>query len=152
MKFSAAGMELLKRSEGFSNRVYMDVAGLPTIGYGHQLLHSNSFPNGINEQQATNLLACDVRNAERAVERLVRVPLTQSQFDALVDFTFNLGASRLAGSSLLQQFNKGRYDDAAEQLLLWDHAGGQEIAALKARRQAEVALWNNSPSRQEAAA
>ena len=77
MKFSAAGMELLKRSEGFRDRVYMDVAGLPTIGYGHQLLHSDSFLNGIDEQQASNLLASDVRNAEQAVERLVRVPLTQ---------------------------------------------------------------------------
>ena len=78
--------------------------------------------------------------------------MTQGQFDALVDFTFNLGASRLAGSSLLQQLNKGRYDDDAEQLLLWDHVGGQEYTALKARRQAEVALWHNSQSQQEAAA
>jgi lysozyme len=152
MKFSAAGMELLKRSEGFRSRVYLDVAGLPTIGYGHQLLHSDSFPNGIDEQQATNLLACDVRDAEQAVERLVRVPLTQGQFDALVDFTFNLGASRLSGSSLLQLLNKGHYDAAAEQLLRWDHAGGQEYAALKARRQAEVELWQGTQSQQEAAA
>src|SRR5271157_3051528 len=137
MKFSAAGMELLKRSEGFRNRVYLDVAGIPTIGYGHRLLHSDSFPNGIDEPQAANLLACDVRDAEQAVQRMVKVPLTQGQFDALVDFTFNLGASRLSGSSLLQQLNKGRYDDAAEQLLRWDHAGGEECAALKARREAE---------------
>ena len=101
MKFSAAGMELLKKSEGFRNRVYMDVAGLPTIGYGHRLLHSDSFPNGIDELQAANLLASDVRDAEQAVQRLVKVPLTQGQFDALVDFTFNLGAARLAASTLL---------------------------------------------------
>src|SRR5271166_5324099 len=54
MKFSTAGMELLKRSEGFRNRVYLDVAGFPTIGYGHRLLHPESFPNGITEAQATN--------------------------------------------------------------------------------------------------
>ena len=136
MKFSVAGMELLKRSEGFRNRVYPDVAGIPTIGYGHRLLHSDSFPNGIDEPQAANLLACDVRDAEQAVQRLVTVPLTQGQFDALVDFTFNLGARRLAASTLLKSLNAGRYDDAAEQLLRWDHAGGQEFAALKARREA----------------
>jgi lysozyme len=151
MKFSATGMELLKRSEGFRNRVYLDVAGLPTIGYGHRLLHSDSFPNGIDEPQAANLLTCDVRDAEQAVGRLVKVPLTQGQFDALVDFTFNLGAGRLATSTLLKSLNAGRYDDAAEQLLRWDHAGSQEIAALKARREAEVELWGNAPARQRAA-
>jgi len=151
MKFSAAGMELLKRFEGFRNRVYLDVAGLPTIGYGHRLLHSDSFPNGIDEPQAANLLACDVRDAEQAVERMVKAPLTQGQFDALVDFTFNLGAGRLASSTLLKSLNAGRYDDAAEQLLRWDHAGGQEMAALKSRREAEAALWRNAPARQQAA-
>jgi len=151
MKFSATGMELLKSSEGFRNRVYLDVAGLPTIGYGHRLLHSDSFPNGINELQAANLLACDVRDAEQAVQRLVKVPLTQGQFDALVDFTFNLGSGRLASSTLLKSLNAGRYDDAAEQLLRWDHAGGQENAALKARREAEAELWRNAPAKQQAA-
>jgi lysozyme len=151
MKFSAAGMELLKRFEGFRSRVYLDVAGLPTIGYGHRLLHSDSFPNGIDEPQAANLLACDVRDAEQAVERMVKVPLTQGQFDALVDFTFNLGAGRLASSTLLKSLNAGHYDDAAEQLLRWDHAGGQEIAALKARREADAELWRNVPARQQAA-
>jgi len=102
MKFSAAGMELLKRFEGFRNRVYLDVAGLPTIGYGHRLLHCDSFSNGIDEPQAANLLACDVRDAEQAVERMVKAPLTQGQFDALVDFTFNLGSGRLASSTLLK--------------------------------------------------
>ena len=152
MKFSAAGMELLKRFEGFRNRVYLDVAGLPTIGYGHRLLHSDSFPNGIDEPQAANLLACDVRDAEQAVERMVKVTLTQGQFDALVDFTFNLGARRLASSTLLKSLNAGRYDDAAEQLLRWDHAGGQEMAALKSRREAEAALWRSNDAGQPAAA
>ena len=151
MKFSAAGMELLKSSEGFRNRVYMDVAGLPTIGYGHRLLQPDSFPNGISESQAANLLACDVRDAEQAVQRLVKVPLTQGQFDALVDFTFNLGAARLASSTLLKCLNAGRYADAAEQLLRWDHAGNNEVAALKIRREAEAELWKTDPARQQAA-
>jgi lysozyme len=151
MKFSAAGMELLKSSEGFRNRVYMDVAGLPTIGYGHRLLQPDSFPNGISESQAANLLACDVRDSEQAVQRLVKVPLTQGQFDALVDFTFNLGAARLASSTLLKCLNAGRYDDAAEQLLRWDHAGKNEVAALKIRREAEAELWKTDLARQQAA-
>ena len=152
MEFSAAGMALLKRSEGFRNRVYRDTAGVPTIGYGHRLHHPESFPNGITEPQAANLLACDVRDAEQAVQRLVKVPLAQGQFDALVDFCFNLGAGRLAASSLLKALNAGRYEDAAEQLLLWDHAAGREIAALKARREAEAGLWRGAGTRQQAIA
>ena len=81
MKFSAQGLDLLKRSEGFRSRTYLDAAGYPTIGYGHKLLHPESFPDGVDEQQAAEILLSDVRDAEQAVERLVQVPLTQGQFD-----------------------------------------------------------------------
>jgi len=141
MQLSAAGINLLKQSEGFRSQVYRDIAGLTTIGYGHRLLAGESVPNGISERQAEEILAEDARAAELAVLRLVKVPLAQGQFDALVDFVFNLGAARLAESSLLKELNAGNYDAAAEQLLRWDHAGATENAGLKARRQAEFALW-----------
>jgi lysozyme len=144
MKFSAAGMDLLKLSEGFRSRVYRDANELPTIGYGHRLLHTETFPNGIDEPHAAALLALDVSASEEAIERLVKVPLTQGQFDALVDFCFNLGSGRLAASSLLADLNAGKYDEASRQLLLWDHAAGHEITALKARREAEATLWRGT--------
>jgi lysozyme len=150
MQLSVAGLELLKQSEGFRSRTYLDVNGLPTIGYGHRLLASESFPNGIAETQAAAILVSDVREAEQAVERLVKVPLAQGQFDALVDFCFNLGAGRLAASTLLKVLNGGRYEDAAEQLLRWDVAGGVENAGLKARREAEFALWSGGSHEQSA--
>jgi lysozyme len=103
----------------------------------------NAFPFGLTEPEAAKILAEDLRQAEQAVTRLVKVPLTQGQFDALVDFVFNLGAGRLTTSSLLRMLNASRYEDAAEHLLQWDHAGGRELAALKARRQAEVDLWHS---------
>lgn len=152
MQISAAGLELLKRSEGFRSRVYLDVAGFPTIGYGHRLLHPESFPTGISEEQAAEILICDVREAEQAVQRLVKVPLTQGQYDALVDFCFNLGQGRLANSSLLQCLNLGQYAAAAEQLLRWDHAGSHENLALKARREAEFALWDGAATTETRAA
>ncbi|MGA2167249.1 MAG: lysozyme [Terracidiphilus sp.] len=152
MQLSAAGLELIKRSEGFRNRTYLDVAGLPTIGYGHLLLPHESFPNGIEEPQAALLLAGDVRAAEQSVQRLVKVALTQGQFDALVDFCFNLGAGRLASSTLLKVLNGGRYEAAAEQLLRWDLAGGEVNAGLKARREAEFQLWTGAAPQQQAAA
>jgi lysozyme len=152
MELSVAGLELLKQSEGFRGRVYLDAAGLPTIGWGHRLLHPESFPDGVTEDLAEHMLACDVDDAESAVLRLVKVPLTQGQFDALVDFVFNLGEGRLYGSTLLHDLNAGRYDEAAEQLLRWDHAGDVEVAGLKARREAEFALWHSLPSKDPARA
>ncbi len=152
MELSSAGMELLMKSEGFRQRVYLDVAGYPTIGYGHRLVHPETFSQGITEAQAARLLAADLRETERAVERLVKVPLDQGQFDALVDFCYNLGPGRLAQSTLLERLNAGDYAAAAQQLLRWDHAGSQENAALKARREAELALWNHSPIPDEQAA
>jgi lysozyme len=144
VKLSEQGLQLIKQQEGFRSRTYLDVAGFPTIGYGHRLIHPGSFPLGLSEAGADEILAVDVRDAEQSVERLAIVPLTQGQFDALVDFCFNLGASRLAKSTLLKVLNAGRYADAAEQLLRWDQAGGQQCPALKARRQAELALWNQA--------
>lgn len=152
MKLSEAGMELLKKSEGFRNSVYLDVAGLPTIGYGHRLLHPESFPSGIDEPQAAELLASDVRDAEQAVQRLVKVPLAQGHFDALVDFCFNLGAGRFASSTLLKCLNAGKYDEAMNELLRWDRAGGKEIPALKVRREAEAKLWQSTQTEHQAAA
>jgi lysozyme len=143
MQLSAAGLELLKRSEGFRSHTYNDVNGFPTIGYGHRILKSESFPAGVDEARATAMLAVDVRQAEQAVLRLVKVPLTQGQFDALVDFCFNLGAGRLASSTLLKALNSGHHAEAAEQLLRWNIAGGQENTGLKARRQAEFTLWHS---------
>jgi len=75
------------------------------------------------------------------VERLVKVAMAQGQFDALVDFCFNMGAARLAGSTLLKELNAGNYAAAAEELPRWDRAGGQENLGLKARREAELRLW-----------
>jgi lysozyme len=150
MQLSEAGLDLIKRSEGFRGNTYLDVAGLATFGYGHQLLPGESFPNGISEAQAEQILASDVQQSEQAIQRLVRVPLTQGQFDALVDFCFNLGAGKLAASTLLKDLNAGQYEAAREQLLRWDHVGTQENAGLKARREAEFQLWGTIAPRRQA--
>lgn len=141
MHLSRAGLELLKKSEGFRNRSYADIAGFRTIGFGHRQGSGETYPDGISPEQGEKILEADVLTAEAAVTRLVRVPLTQGQFDALVDFAFNLGAGRLASSTLLVYLNAGKYEAAAWQLLAWDHAGAREVPALKARREAEFRLW-----------
>ncbi|MGD0901731.1 MAG: lysozyme [Terracidiphilus sp.] len=152
MEMSAAGLDLLKRSEGFRSHTYLDAAGIATIGYGHQLLPKEFFPNGVTEAHAEEILLSDLRGAEQAVQRLVRAALTQGQFDALVDFTFNVGAGKLASSTLLKVLNAGKYDAARKQLLRWDHVGLQENAGLEARREAEFQLWGSGGAERQAGA
>ena len=145
MEISQAGLDLIKRSEGFRAETYLDVAGYPTIGYGHKLKAGEQYDHGITEATATAMLEQDIQGAEAAVGRLVYVAMTQGQFDALVDFVFNLGQGALASSTLLRDLNASEYALAGLQLLLWDHAvvagREQEVFALKERRQAELNLW-----------
>src|SRR5581483_3561146 len=108
MHLSAVGLDLIKESEGFRPKTYFDIAGYPTIGYGHRLEPKECYPNGICQAEADVILLWDVRTAEQAVSRLVTVPLAQGQFDALVDFVFNLGSARLAASTLLRDLNAGQ--------------------------------------------
>ena len=107
------------------------------------------YDRGITDATATALLEQDVQAAEEAVGRLVHVAMTQGQFDALVDFVFNLGQGALASSTLLRDLNASEYALAGLQLLLWDHGRvngrEEEIYALKARRQAELSLWKGTP-------
>jgi lysozyme len=91
-----------------------------------------------------SLLAVDVQGAESAVSRLVTVPLTQGQFEALTSWTFNLGAGKLASSTALKCLNAGRYNDAVASLQLWNRAGGVVQPGLVRRRTAEAALWMES--------
>jgi lysozyme len=141
MQLSGKGLELIKQWEGFRARAYKDVAGNVTIGYGHKVRPPETFPRGVTESGATELLLNDVSRAEQAIAKIVEVPLTQGQFDALVDFCYNVGAGRLATSTLLRELNAGKYEEAGRQLLLWDEAGGEVYTGLLARREAELALW-----------
>ncbi|MDR3792943.1 MAG: lysozyme [Terracidiphilus sp.] len=153
MQLSETGLELIKRFEGFRGHVYRDVAGFPTIGYGHRLQTPAQYPDGISEEEAATILRNDVQDAIQTIERTVVVPLTQGQFDALVDFVFNLGSERLKRSTLLRALNGGRYQAAGEQLLRWDLIQGQENLGLRARRLAELNMWNAStPSSIDASA
>jgi len=141
MQISDQGLQLVKQSEGFRSAVYLDPVGLPTVGYGHLLKQGESFPNGVTEAQATDLLRADVSSAENAVSSLVTVPLTQGQFDALVDFTYNLGAGNLKSSTLLKLLNAGNYQGAADEFPKWNKAGGKVLPGLTIRRQAERSLF-----------
>lgn len=139
--YSIAGLELTKSFESCRLTAYRDSGGVWTIGFGHtgEDVHPGLL---ITQAQADALLIQDMQVAVNAVNRLVTVSLNQNQFDALVDFTFNLGEGTLARSTLLRVLNAGNYDDAADDLLVWDHVDGQVVAGLLRRRRAEQDLFN----------
>lgn len=139
-QLSMNGLELIKHFEGKRLEPYTCPAGYPTIGYGHRL----TAPSGpITEARANSYLAQDVLFAERCVAKLVDedVTLTQGQFDALVDFVFNMGVHRLAESTLLRLVNASAFENAGLELLKWDHSKGVKLPGLTKRRAAEFALW-----------
>jgi lysozyme len=140
MTISNQGAALIKQQEGLRLMPYSDTVGVWTIGYGHQILPSEHFPNGITEQQANSIFWGDVICAENHVNDHVTIPMSQGEFDALVDFVYNLG-DRLPGSTLLKLLNAGQIDAAEQELQKWDFAGGKPCAALKARRVLEMGLW-----------
>jgi lysozyme len=142
---SRIGLDLIQRFEGFSPTVYVCPAGYPTIGYGHLVRAGEVFPDGgISRYEAERLLARDVITSELAVARLIAVPLTQSQFDALVSFTYNLGGGALQRSSLRMHLNRGCYGVVPEELLRWVWAGGRKLPGLVKRRVAEGERFQQS--------
>ena len=141
---SSVGLNLIKGFEGKRTVSYDDGVGVWTIGYG-----TIKYPNGVQvkkgdtctEQQAEDYLRNDLEKFETAVNKLVKVPLTQNQFDALASFIYNLGETNLANSTLLKKLNKRDYQGAADQFLVWNKAGGKVMKGLVRRREAERSLF-----------
>jgi lysozyme len=144
MQYSKDGLNLTEQFEGVRLTSYPDPAtgGDPwTIGYGHT--GSDVHPNmTITQQQAEELLMKDVQKASQAVNSRVHTDITQDEFDALVDFVFNVGAGNFAGSTLLKKINEGDMEGAAHEFEKWDMAAGKHMAGLLKRRQAEENLFN----------
>ena len=146
MKTSPIGLDLIKRFEGFSALPYLCPAWILTIGYGHVLLpaeRANLLQ--VDDAMAQQLLITDVRFAEMAVRRYIHHPLSQNQFDALVSFTFNVGAGALQRSSLRRVINRADEEAIARQWMRWVWGGGRKLNGLARRRAAELALFSCSP-------
>lgn len=138
MKVSQTGINFLKRWEGVRRRVYRDSVGKPTVGVGHLVLSQDKLKVGdiISNAQVDAFLRQDVRIAEAAVNAL-NLPLTQNQFDALVSFTFNLGAG---GLTKLMRLG---FAAVPNRILLFNKAGRplKVITGLTNRRRAERKLF-----------
>lgn len=139
MKISKNGINFIQTFEGVRYEAYQDSIGVWTIGYGHTADVYEGM--SITPEQATQYLADDLCKFEGYVDSYVTVPLTQNQFDALVSFCYNLGGGNLHKSDVLSLLNSGQYDQAADAILEWDHAGGRELPGLTRRRRAERDLF-----------
>lgn len=148
MKLSQAGIDLIKHFEGCSHKAYLCPAGVPTIGYGAT---GPDIKLGMTwtQAQCDERFLHDVSSFERDVNSLVKVPLTQGQFDALVSFAYNCGsdidsddiAEGLGDSTLLKLLNDGHYDLAAKQFGRWISKGTSAEPGLRRRRKAEELLF-----------
>ncbi|EOD8860416.1 lysozyme [Enterobacter hormaechei] len=144
MQTSEKGIALIKEFEGCKLTAYRDSVGVWTIGYGWtQPVDGKPIRSGmtIKQETAERLLKTGLVSYESDVSRLVKVGLTQGQFDALVSFTYNLGARSLSTSTLLRKLNAGDYAGAADEFLRWNKAGGKVLNGLTRRREAERALF-----------
>jgi len=117
MKMSENGAKILIMREGLKLKAYKDTKGIWTIGIGHT---GPEVVEGlvITKEKAHELFRKDVTWAEDAVN-LVKVPLTQNQFDALVSFVFNVGAGAWKRSTMLKLLNVGDYVGASKQFDRW---------------------------------
>ena len=135
---SASMRQMIEGFEGLRLEAYQDSVGVWTIGYGHT---PSSPGQVITKEQADSLMASDLVRFESKINGFCGEATTQGQFDAMVSFAYNLGAGALQGSTLLRLHQSGDYPGAADQFLRWDHAGGEVLAGLTRRRQAERQVY-----------
>ncbi len=147
-ELSSNGLQFIAMHEGFRPQLYDDAGGHCTIGYGH-LVHTGTcnggepadFKAGITQTQGIEILNSDVQIAVKAVNSKVIVQLNQNQFDAMVSFTFNIGAGGFSGSTVLNVLNAGKYENVPTELNRYVKSGGKQIQGLVNRRKDEGVLF-----------
>lgn len=144
---------LIKKWEGLFLETYLDPVGIPTIGYG-----TTAYPNGekvkigekITEERANELLVLHIEdNVTKYFDELIKVPVTENQYNALVSFAYNVGvdydlddiAEGLGDSTLLKKLNAGDIQGAANEFDVWIKAKGEVLPGLVNRRKDEKALF-----------
>lgn len=158
MKVSAKCINQIKQDEGVRSKPYQCPALLWTVGVGHvidpqhakvpmadrkQLPIPPGWDRVLSADEIDDILRKDLARFESGVLRLIKVPLTQGQFDALVSFSFNVGLGNLQNSTLRMKLNRGDYEGASEQFLVWTKAGGRVLPGLVKRRTHEQEMFNS---------
>lgn len=158
MKVSQKCIEQIKKDEGVRNKPYQCPALLWTVGVGHVIDPNHAkvpmadrkalpIPAGwdrvLSADEIDEILRKDLNRFEAGVLRLIKVPLTQGQFDALVSFSFNVGLGNLQNSTLRMKVNRSEFEAAAEQFLVWTKAGGKVLPGLVKRRTHEKEMFES---------
>ena len=145
MKTSQRGLDLIKEYEGIRFKPYRDCVGLFTVGVGHLIGDGTVLPDSWNRtftlKEVNDLLVADVRKFELGLARYVNVELSQNQYDAIIDFCFNLGLGTFQRSSVRQAINRRDKASVIRNLLRYNKAGGKVIPQLDRRRKAEALLF-----------
>lgn len=140
MKVNFVGKDLIKKYEGCKLEAYKCPAGIWTIGYGHT--GQDVFEGKtITQQEADNLLSKDLTRFEKFLNRIIKVPINQNQFNALASFTYNVGMGALQNSTLLKKLNNNDLIGAANEFDRWVYANGKKLEGLIKRRKEEKDLF-----------
>lgn len=142
---ASAGLTMIKDFESLRLNAYDDGVGVWTIGYG-----TIKYPNGVRVKkgdvctiaQAESYLSNDLKTFENAINKLVKVPLTQNQFDAIASLVYNIGETNFSTSTLLKKLNAGDYTGASNEFPRWNRGGGKVLNGLVRRRAEEQKLFN----------
>lgn len=155
-KYAPKGIDIKKENPN-KYYYYVDPIGLPTIGYGHLLTKEelssgiitingkkiNYKVNGITLDEVYELKSQDLKRFEDAANKYIKVPITQSMYDSLISWGFNVGAGRFdpTNSTLMKKLNAKDYRGAADEFLKWNRAGGKVLQGLTNRREAERTMF-----------
>ena len=142
-----AGYNLIRESESLRLKAYLCSAGVWTIGWG-ATFGLDGFPvspgDEITQDEARQLFARDVNFFAKGVRKLVKVPLNDNQFSALVSLAFNIGMGRFRASTMLRKLNRGDYAGAEGEFWKWRRANGRILRGLVVRREKERILFATS--------
>jgi lysozyme len=143
-KVNKRALDLIKEFEGYRSNAYLCSAGVPTIGWGSTFWEDGSrvrLGQTITPERAHSLFSIVVESFADQVAKLIKVPVTDNQFGALVSLAYNIGIGAFKNSTLLRVLNQKNYQETANQLMRWNRAGGKELAGLTRRRRAERNLF-----------
>lgn len=146
MRINKEGLSIIKQCEGCKLKAYLCPSLVPTIGYGHTT--GVKLGDVITQADADRFLLQDIKRFEQAVTALVKVPINENQFSALVSFTFNVGVSNLKSSTLLKKLNLRDYKGCSNEFERWVYGSNKKpLEGLKKRRKLERQLFNKTESR-----
>lgn len=139
MTISENCLDLIKQFEGCKLKAYKCPAGIWTIGYGRTTdVHEG---DTCTQEQADTWLTEEANEFAEQIEKMVKVPLTQNELDALTSFAYNVGIGNFSRSTMLKRINEANFEEAAPEFLKWNKAAGKVLPGLVKRRQAEMDLF-----------